>query len=79
MLEALAGELGARALAADLGERGAVDRLLAEAGAVDILVANAALPGSGRLEELTIEEIDRTLDVNLRAPIALAHGARCRR
>jgi short-subunit dehydrogenase len=78
-LQALASELGsdrgsARALAADLGERGAVERLLEDAGEVDILVANAALPGTGRLEELTIEEIDRTLEVNLRAPIALAHG-----
>ena len=47
VLEGLAGELGARALAADLADRAAVDRLLSEAGAVDILVANAALPGRG--------------------------------
>jgi short-subunit dehydrogenase len=75
VLEPLAGELdGARTLAVDLADRAAVDRLVAEAGRVDILVANAALPGSGRLESFTMAEIDRALDVNLRAPIALAHA-----
>jgi short-subunit dehydrogenase len=74
VLEGLAGELGARALAADLADRAAVDRLLGDAGDVDILVANAALPGSGRLEEFEMEEVDRTLEVNLRAPIAMAHA-----
>ncbi|HXB65674.1 MAG TPA: SDR family NAD(P)-dependent oxidoreductase [Solirubrobacteraceae bacterium] len=72
VLEPLAQELGARALAVDLADRAAVERLLAEAGAVDILVANAALPGAGRLEDFAQEEIDRTLEVNLRAPIAMA-------
>jgi short-subunit dehydrogenase len=74
VLEGLAGELGARALAADLADRAAVDRLLGEAGEVDILVANAALPGAGRLEEFELDEVDRTLEVNLRAPIAMAHA-----
>lgn len=74
VLEPLARELGARALAIDLADRTAVARLLQEAGTVDILVANAALPGSGRLEEFAQEEIDRTLEVNLRAPIALARA-----
>ncbi len=74
VLEPLAAQLGARALAADLSERAAVARLLQEAGAVDILVANAALPGSGLLEGFTLEELDRALEVNLRAPIALAHA-----
>ncbi len=74
VLEPLAGELGARALAIDLADRVAVARLLEEVGAVDILVANAALPGAGRLEEFTQEEVDRTLEVNLRAPIAIARA-----
>ena len=47
VLERLAAELGARALAVDLSVRAEVDRLLAEAGEMDILVANAALPGGG--------------------------------
>ncbi len=72
VLHSLAAELDARALAADLADRAAVDRLLEEASEVDILVANAALPGSGRLDDFSMEEVDRTLEVNLRAPIAMA-------
>ena len=49
VLDALATELGARAIAADLAERGAVEALLAGAGELDVLVACAALPASGRL------------------------------
>ncbi len=74
LLDPLAAETGARALAIDLAERAEVARLLGEAGEVDVLVANAALPGSGRVEEFSVPEIDRALDVNLRAPIVLAHG-----
>lgn len=74
VLEPLASELGARALAVDLSEPAEVDRLLVEAGELDILVANAALPGSGPLDSFTLDQIDRALDVNLRAPIALAHA-----
>ncbi|HTR73117.1 MAG TPA: SDR family NAD(P)-dependent oxidoreductase [Solirubrobacteraceae bacterium] len=73
ILGPLAAELGgARTLAVDLSDPAAVDRLIAEAGEVNILVANAGLPGTGRLESFTMVEIDRILDVNLRAPIALA-------
>jgi short-subunit dehydrogenase len=74
VLEPLASELDARALVVDLGGAAEVDRLLSEAGEVDILVANAALPGSGKLDSITMEEIDRALEVNLRAPIAMAHA-----
>jgi short-subunit dehydrogenase len=56
VLEPLAQELGARALAVDLAERD----------------ANAALPAAGALDDYTTEQIDRALDVNLRAPIVLA-------
>jgi short-subunit dehydrogenase len=75
VLEPLTAELdGSRALAIDLSLPSEVDRLVAEAGDVDILLANAALPATGRLESFTMEEIDRALNVNLRAPIALAHA-----
>ena len=40
---------------------------------MDVLVANAAVPASGPVLEFTEEQIDRALDVNLRAPILLAH------
>jgi short-subunit dehydrogenase len=71
-LRPIAAELGARVLVADLGRRPEVDRLIAEAGPIDILVANAALPGTGHLLDFTDEQIDRSLDVNLRAPIFMA-------
>lgn len=80
MLDELAAELGedkregVRTLAVDLSDPGEVDRLVRECGQLDILLANAALPGSGRLESFTMAEIDRALAVNLRAPIALAHA-----
>lgn len=73
-LDGLAGELGARVIAADLAEREEAQRLAREAGDVDILVANAAVPAAGRLETFTAEQIDRALDVNLRAPLMLAHA-----
>jgi len=76
-LEALAAELpgdGHRALPADLGELGAAEKLAAGAGPVDVLVANAGLPGSGRLQELTGEQLARTLRVNLEAPMLLAQA-----
>jgi short-subunit dehydrogenase len=73
VLEPLAAELGARALAVDLADRAEVERLAGEAGEVDILVANAALPASGPLDSYSVEQLERALDVNLRAPIVLAH------
>lgn len=73
-LEALAAPLGARAVAADLAERAEVHRLLEQAGPVDVLVANAALPAAARLERLSEEEAERVIDVNLRAPVLLAHA-----
>lgn len=72
VLEPLAAELGGRALAVDLAQRPEVERLAAEAGETDILVNNAALPASGPLASFSPEEIDRALDVNLRAPVILS-------
>ena len=66
---------GARGRSADAGRGGARWSRRAD---IDVLVANAALPASGRLDSFTGEEIDRALDVNLRAPMQLAR-ALCRR
>ena len=76
VLDELAQEVGARGLVCDLAQREAVDRLATEAARieVDVLIANAALPASGQVTELTQVEIDRMLDVNLRAPVALARA-----
>jgi short-subunit dehydrogenase len=73
-LEELSGSLpgeGHRAVVADLAERGAAERLLADAGDVDVLVANAGLPASGRLESFSADEVERALRVNLEAPIRI--------
>jgi uncharacterized protein len=75
LLDGLARELEpATPIVADLGERGAVERLGEIIGEADILIANAGIPAAGVLQSFTIEEIDRTLDVNLRAPVALARA-----
>jgi short-subunit dehydrogenase len=74
VLRPLAEELGARQLVVDLAVPSEVDRLLQDAGSVDILVANAALPASGPLGSFTVDQIDRALSVNLRAPVVLAHA-----
>lgn len=65
----------ARTIVADLARADELDRLIAEAGEVDILVANAALPASGLLRSFTVQEIDRAIEVNLRAPIVLAQAS----
>ncbi len=72
VLEPLERELGARSLTVDLADRDAVARLAEECADVDVLIANAALPASGPLTSFATEEIDRALDVNLRAPVILA-------
>jgi short-subunit dehydrogenase len=74
VLEPLAAEIGGRAVASDLAEPDAPERLLADAGEVDVLVANAGLPGSGRLNSFSVDEVDRALMVNLRAPMILARA-----
>jgi uncharacterized protein len=73
-LDRIAAQLGGRpeTLPADLTyDAGA---LVERAGAVDVLVANAALPASGQIDDFTPEQIDRALDVNLRAPIQLTRA-----
>jgi short-subunit dehydrogenase len=73
VLEPLARETGGLAVACDLSDRAALDRLVDEhGGGVDALVSNAAMPASGPLLEYTADQIDRALDVNLRAPMHLA-------
>jgi short-subunit dehydrogenase len=72
VLRPLADRLGARAIVCDLADRRQLEQLVSDAGDVDGLVANAALPGAGLLADLGQSEIDRMLEVNLRAPVALA-------
>ena len=71
-LEALAAEIGGRAVPMDLAEADGPGRLVAAAGHVDVLVANAALSQAGEITSLSPAEFDRVLAVNLRAPLMLA-------
>jgi uncharacterized protein len=71
VLDPLGEELGARVVPCDLSNRDVLPVLVEAAGPVDVLVANAGVPGSGRIESFTVEEIDRALEVNLRAPMVL--------
>ena len=75
-LAELARGLGDRSevLVADLAERNGAIELAEAAGAVDVLVANAAVPASGRVDDFDHDQIDRALDVNLRAPIQLTRA-----
>jgi short-subunit dehydrogenase len=75
-LDELAGTVDGRALTCDLSSRADVAALgetAAQAG-TGILIANAAVPASGTLDELTQDQIDTMLEVNLRAPMALTHA-----
>lgn len=74
VLEPLASELGARIVVCDLSRREEVERLVEQAGELDVLIANAAVPAGGLLTEFSQEQIDGMLEVNLRAPIALARA-----
>jgi short-subunit dehydrogenase len=76
-LEAMAAELpgsGHSVVSSDLSQAGAAEKLAAEAGAVDVLVANAGLPGTGRLPDLSPDELTGALRVNLEAPMLLARA-----
>jgi short-subunit dehydrogenase len=72
VLESLAAEIRGRVVPCDLADRAAVAQLAEAAGPVDVLVANAGVSIAGRVERSSVDEIDRVLDVNLRAPIVLA-------
>src|SRR4051794_13104314 len=76
VLREIADELGERAevIPADLSDASAVAALPARAGQVDVLVHNAGLPGSGKLESFSPEELDRAINVNLRAGVQLTRA-----
>lgn len=74
VLEDLARDVaGVEPLVADLSDAAQVAALVF-GRRIDVLVANAALPASGRLDSFSSEEIDRALDVNLRAPVQMARA-----
>ena len=77
-LEALAAELGENALAVptDVADRAACERLIAATverfGGIDVLVNNAGFNSRGPVEQVSLEDMERILDVNLKAPLRLS-------
>ena len=66
--EALAEKTGAEAVQADSADRSAVNKVIAGLGGLDILVVNAGVAALGDAFELDPDEIDRMIDINVRAP-----------
>ncbi len=60
---------------ADIAQcRAVVDRVAAEFGEIDILINNAAVRPHSKISQITPEEWDRVLSVNLRAPFFLSQA-----
>jgi 3-oxoacyl-[acyl-carrier protein] reductase len=65
-VEAVANEVGGRAVALDVTDREAVERAIGDAGPIDLLVANAGIaPLDGATWEMAIEDWWRTFEVNV--------------
>jgi 3-oxoacyl-[acyl-carrier protein] reductase len=77
--QSLAAETGAVAMRADLRHpeqvRAAVELTAQTLGGLDILVNNAAVFARGDLDALTLDDVDRTLAVNVRAVFLAAQAA----
>ncbi len=73
-LQAVANDIGGVALVADLGDRAATDRFVAELvahGRVDILVNNAGIAESAALDRTTDAIWDRIIELDATAPFRL--------
>jgi short-subunit dehydrogenase len=72
VLDELAARIGGSVVVADLSNDSGVDAVLADTERVDVLIANAGVPASGLISDYSVDQIDRALAVNLRAPIVMA-------
>ncbi len=74
-LNALAKELSARSIVADLTEENAPTSVVRQTGPIDILVINAGTLADGLVAGLTDEELSRVYDLNLWAAFRMLRAA----
>ena len=78
-LDRVAAATGGVSIAGDLREPGrprrVVDAAAVALGGLDVVVSNAGVGWAGSFAEMTDDEMDELLDVNLRAPAHVAHAA----
>lgn len=65
-------KIGANVIRADLRKREDIDRVVEQLPLIDVAILNAGLGYFSSAIDLTDEEIDQMLEVNVRAPIYLA-------
>ena len=72
-LRSLADELAGEpsVVAADLTRTDEVHRLVTESPEIDVLIANAGLPANGVLADLSVADVGRAVDVNIRSTLLL--------
>jgi 3-oxoacyl-[acyl-carrier protein] reductase len=73
--EEVAGEIGGRAVQADVSEAEDAKRLVEEAGDVEILVNNAGVTRDGLLARMSDEDWDVVIDTNLRGTFNTCRAA----
>jgi NAD(P)-dependent dehydrogenase (short-subunit alcohol dehydrogenase family) len=74
-LDAVAKEIGGRALVCDVSDRAAMDRMVSELpGRIDILVNNAGIAESAPLEKTDDTLWDRILEIDATAPFRLVRA-----
>lgn len=73
-LTELSRTIGGEYLVADLTEADMATKITEAASPVDVAVLNAGIPATGELATFRADQVDRALDVNLRAPIMISHA-----
>lgn len=71
-LDVVASEVGGEVVVADLADRTSAAELQEVAATCDAVVLNAGIGLDPPLAELTDDDIDRIIEINLRAPIVMA-------